>query len=43
MSVYVFDGERRGGIAGQLRSEEYSKVNSVPRYFFTSSIKTLYI
>ena len=40
MSMYVFEGERGGGggVAGQLRSEEYSKVNSVPRYFFTSSI-----
>ena len=36
-------GKGGGEIAGQLRSEEYSKVNSVPRYFFTSSIKTLYI
>ena len=41
MSVYVFEGEGGGGegwVAEQLHSEEYSNVNSVPRYFFTSSI-----
>ena len=38
MSVYVFEGGGGGWVAEQLHSEEYSKVNSVPRYFFTSSI-----
>ena len=40
MSVYVFEGGGGGEswVAEQLHSEEYSKVNSVPRYFFTSSI-----
>ena len=38
MSVYVFERGGEGWIAEQLQSEEYSNVNSVPRYFFTSSI-----
>ena len=28
----------KGWVADQLHSQEYLKVNSVPRYFFTSSI-----
>ena len=31
-------GRAHGWVAEQLHSEEYSNVNSVPRYFFTSSI-----
>ena len=38
MSVYVFERGGEGWVAEQLQSEEYSNVNSVPRYFFTSSI-----